>query len=127
MPRLNRIAAPVLVAAMGIGLALPAQAQDWRHDRGDRYASYHAATTHSDIRADIAALGRDIDRAAARRTISRKEANGLRRDLNQLQRSYTRFARDGLTRGEVRALESRVQSLRFALRSERRDTDRRRG
>ena len=122
-PGLSKIVAPALIAALGLGMAVPAQAQDWRHNDRNHQVSSH----RTGIGSDIASLDRDINRAAARRAISAREATSLRRQATRLQRDYARFARNGLTRQETRSLQSGVTQIRHALRAERRDGDRRRG
>lgn len=93
------------------------QPRDWRMTQ----------SRNADIRQDINRLRQDIDRAWARRTISRSEATRLRSAAQDIQRLYARYARNGLTWAEVNALESRVNRIRIALRMERRDWDGRRG
>ena len=66
-------------------------------------------------------------RAQARRTISAREATGLRRQAADIQRQYATFSRGGLDRNEVRTLQDRVNDVRVHLRMERRDWDGRRG
>jgi len=120
----------ILAATAGLATASPSQARD------NRYDGHHAAQQQawqltparsSQIRQDIGALSTAIDRAAARRTISPREASGLRRQALEVQRLYGQYARGGLTRPEVRTLQDRVNSVRVALRMERRDWDNRRG
>jgi hypothetical protein len=118
MKHLNILAAPLVLAA-GLALAVPAQArQDNWHMTPQR---------NTEIRQDINALSNAIDRAAARHTISQREAKGLRQQARDVQRLYVNYARGGLTRTEVRNLQSRVNNVRVALRMERRDWDNRRG
>ncbi|MEJ2411088.1 MAG: hypothetical protein P8Y48_17745 [Novosphingobium sp.] len=123
MRTLTRIAAPALVAALGLSAALPASARETRHYPPARHTP---ARDHA-IRADIQGLRARIDRAAARHTISYHEAAGLRRDAGHIQHLYARYARNGLSRNEVRTLRTRVGKVQFALRSERHDRDGRRG
>jgi hypothetical protein len=104
-------------AAVTATTAVPASAQTWRL----------GPAVHREIQQDINQLERRIDRAAARRVISRREATSLRRDANQLERTYHRFARNGLTRYEVAQLEAGVNRVHQRLRMERRDWDGRRG
>ena len=129
MRKLTKIVAPALIAAMGIGAAaIPAQAQPYgQQDRGRHDAGRHTPARNANIRADINGLNRDIDRAAARRTISNREATSLKRDAYQVQRLYTQYARNGLTRSETQTLQNRVDRIHVALRAERRDRDNRRG
>ena len=118
MRKFTKIVAPALIAAMGIGAAasVPAEAAPWNHNAG-----HPTPARDANIRADINGLNRDIDRAAARRTISPREANGLRRQAVQVQRLYASYARNGLTPSEVRTLQNRVDQIRVALHMERRD------
>ena len=58
------------------------------------------------------------------RTISPREAAPLRRQAMVVQRQYQMYARDGLSRDEVRWLASRVNQIRQQLRMERADWDR---
>lgn len=139
MPRLSRIIAPALAstlaATLALGAALPAQAAPYSPARygqtshyGDshRQADRYAASRHALIRSDINDLRRDIDRAAARRMISQREAAGLRRDAAAIQRLYASYARGGLSGGELQTLQRKVDRVHVALRMERRDFDGRR-
>lgn len=124
MRKLTKIVAPALIAAMGIGAAaIPAQAQPYSQHNAGR----PTPVRNANIRADINGLNRDIDRAAARRTISSREATSLKRDAYQVQRLYASYARNGLTVTETRTLQNRVDRIRAGLRAERRDHDNRRG
>lgn len=122
MKNFKSIAAPLALAA-GLALAAPAQAAP--HHRQEAWQLTPAR--NAEIRQDVHSLNRAIDRAAARRTISQREASGLRNQARDVQRLYVSYARGGLTRQEVRNLEMRVNSVRGALRMERRDWDSRRG
>ena len=64
-----------------------------------------------------------VRQAENRGRISHREANGLIRRADQIDRLQDRYARNGLTRGEYVDLERRVQALRQDLRFERRDRD----
>lgn len=116
------IAAPLALAAASLAIAMPAQAQNHRQD-----AWRLTPARNAEIRQDINSLRNAIDRAAARRTISQREARGLRNEAGSIQRLYASYARSGLSRGEVQTLQSRVNRVRVALRMERRDWDGRRG
>ncbi len=125
MKRFKNFAAPLaatLALAAGLTLAVPAQAQMRHHEDAWRMTPQRNA----EIRQDINSLRNAIDRAEARRTISKREANGLRSQARDVQRLYGSYARNGLTRQEARAHQSRVNSVRVALRMERRDWDNRR-
>jgi hypothetical protein len=123
MRPLTKIIAPALVAALGLSAMAPASA----HAAPRHEAARHAHDRHSSVRSDINDLRRDVDRAAARRAISQREANTLRREANQIQRLYASYARNGLSQKEVRTLERKVDRVHIALRKERRDRDGRRG
>lgn len=118
MRKFTKIVAPALVAAMGMAAVAPGIAEA---------APRHQAARHYDIRTDINGLRANIDRAAARRTISQREATGLRRDVVQIQRQYAQYSRGGLSAQETRVLGARVNAVYAKLRMERHDYDRRRG
>lgn len=123
MRTLTKIIAPALVATLGLGAALPASAHETRHEQPAR----HTPVRNDMIRADIHGLRAQIDRAAARRTISHREAAGLRRDADRIQRLYASYARDGLNRHETQVLKAKVSKVQYALHMERADRDGRRG
>jgi hypothetical protein len=106
-----------LVMASAALTAVPATAQTWRT----------SPSVHREIRSDINQLDRRIERATERRTISRREAAGLRQQATNLKRLYLRFSRNGLDRREVAQLELQINRLHQRLRVERRDWDGRRG
>ncbi len=72
-------------------------------------------------------LHNQIARAQQNGRISPREANGLRRQAQTVQRNFRQFSRDGLNRREHAVLQQQVQQIRHNLRVERRDADRRRG
>ena len=118
MKTFNKIAASLALAAATLAVA-PAQAAPMGWNL--------TPARSAEIRQDINSLNTAIDRAAARRTISPREATGLRQQARQIQRLYAQYSRGGLTRQEVSNLQSRVNNVRVALRMERRDWDGRRG
>lgn len=132
MRTLTKIVAPALFATLALGAIAPAQAQsynrhqDQRYDHGRHNAGRPTPVRDNKIRADINNLNRNIDRAIARRTISNREATGLKRDAAQIQRLYAQYARNGLTQVEQRTLRNRVDRIENQLRAERRDNDNRR-
>jgi hypothetical protein len=97
--------------------AVPASALAWRVQ----------PRVQREIQQDINQLQNRIQRAAQRRTISQREAMGLRRDAIHLQRTYNDYSRNGLNRGEVASLQAQVNRVHARLRLERRDWDGRRG
>jgi Spy/CpxP family protein refolding chaperone len=107
----------LVIAASGALSALPASAQVWRIQ----------PRAQQEIRGDIDQLQNQIQRAQQRRTISAREAVGLRQQAASLRQTYARYNRNGLDRNEVRTLQNQVNTLRQRLRLERRDWDGRRG
>ncbi len=66
-----KIAASALAASLAMGVAVPASAAVWDKP--------------GELRSEIAQLDRQIDRAEARRTISRREAAQLNAQVDRLQ------------------------------------------
>ena len=150
MRKLTKIVAPALIAAMGMAAAaVPAQAQPYGHQdhaRPGQHNSQRPGTpdharpgqpninhhvmgrptpgSQSNIRSEINDLNRQINRAEERRTISKREANTLKRDVTQVQRLYTSYARNGLSRDETRTLQNRVDRIQSALKKHSRDNRR---
>ncbi|MBV1689065.1 hypothetical protein KRR38_15635 [Novosphingobium sp. G106] len=134
MKTFKKFAATLAIAAASLSIAGAAQAQNYGPtgpNRGQHQAIQQgwnlSPARSAQIRQDIASLNTAIDRAAARRTISPREAAGLRQQARDVQRLYGQYARGGLDRGEVRNLQTRVNQVRVALRMERRDWDNARG
>lgn len=128
MRNLTRIAAPALVIALSLSAATPAFA----HDGAGHYQSRHEAARYTpvrdaSIRSEINDLRRDIDRATARRAISRREARGLYREAAEIRQLYAGYARHGLSPRETQTLQRRIDRVHMALRMERHDRDRRPG
>lgn len=115
MRKLNKIAAPALLAALALGAGSPAMAQHRDHQWNG-----------NQIRAQINELERRVERNDGRNRISPREAQGLRRDIRALRNQYQAFNRNGLDRGEIRTLNTRIDNIRTRLRIERRDWDNRR-
>lgn len=91
------LAAPLALAA-GALLTTPASAANWNNGR--------------ELRAEINQLDRQVDRA---RGLSRSEENRLQNQVDQLQRLYRNYARNGLSRGEVSVLNTRIGMIRNQL------------
>jgi hypothetical protein len=107
----------LVIAASAALSAVPASAQSWRIQ----------PRVQQEIRGYIDQLQNQIQRAQQRRTISAREAGGLRQQAVALRQTYARYNRNGLDRTEVRTLQNQVNTLRQRLRLERRDWDGRRG
>ncbi|WP_395330967.1 hypothetical protein WBP06_01030 [Novosphingobium sp. BL-8H] len=124
MRKIARFIAPALVATLGISAIAPGIAEA---AAPHREAARITPNREASIRADIAGLRGQIDRAAARRTISPREADGLRRDAADIQRMHTAYARGGLNTREMQTLQTRIDRVHFALRAERNDRNGHRG
>ncbi|GFE74139.1 MULTISPECIES: hypothetical protein [Novosphingobium] len=118
MRKIARFIAPALVATLGLSAIAPGIAEA---AAPHREAARITPNREARIRSDIAGLRSQIDRAAARRTISQREAKGLRNDAAQVQRLHTAYARGGLTAYEAQTLEGKVNRIRGALHLERND------
>lgn len=128
MSKLTKIFTPAIAIAISLGAASPVLAHDNGNSRNEtRYDNRYDRNQNASIRSDINDLRRDIDKAAARRMISKREADGLRRDASNVQRLYADYSRNGLSAREVQTLRAKVDRIHFALKDERRDRDGRRG
>lgn len=103
------LAAP-LALAVGAMLSTPASAANFYDGR--------------QIRAEINQLEREVDHA---RGLSRSEEARLERKVDQLQKLYHTYARNGLSRGELNVLNTRIDTIRNQLAKASHDWDRRDG
>ncbi|MCW1402567.1 hypothetical protein OKA06_09585 [Novosphingobium sp. MW5] len=124
MSKFTKIAAPALIAALAFGATVPAQAQNYNQGRG--YGYNNGYNDGRGIEREISQLERQVARSDNRDRISEREAAGLRRDVAQLRWTYRSYARNGLSSGEVRNLQDRIQRIRHKLQYERHDRDGRR-
>ena len=76
------------------------------------------------LRAEIAQLDRQIDRAEDRRIISRREAAQLDAQVDRLESMFRSYARGGFTRYELAALDSRIDAVKRQIAVQGRDGDR---
>ncbi|WP_313435751.1 hypothetical protein [Novosphingobium sp.] len=118
MRKIARFIAPALVAALGFSAVAPGIAEA---AAPHREAARITPNREARIRADISGLRNQIDRAAARRTISQREAQRLRNEATQIQRLHATYARGGLTSREVQTLQNRIDRVHAALHAERND------
>jgi hypothetical protein len=114
---MRKLIISAVMAAAAITGAAPASAQAWRIQPG----------VQRQIQSDINQLNNQIAKALRNRTISQREATGLRSNALVVQRLYNQYSRNGLDRTEVSRLQSQVNKLHQSLRLERRDWDNRRG
>lgn len=129
-----------LLAIAAASVAVPAMAQnhdrhdrndryerqdrDDRHDRGDRYEQNRGGWQSIGNRKFQ--LDRRIDVGLRNGSLSRREANRLKVQLNSLVRLERNYMRGGLTRWERSDLDRRYDRLALQVRAERRDHDNRR-
>jgi hypothetical protein len=123
IPALALAAASVAVPAAAqirvtIGTA-PAYGQAYAN------AGYGYDRNWQPIHRRVANLDRRIDQGVRNGALTRREASGLRAELNALVRLERQYSRNGLSRQEVRDLDHRFDRLSQRVRIERRDRDNR--
>jgi hypothetical protein len=124
MKKITALAASALMAATALGaVAMPTAASAQVTIRFGA-PGYWTPERSNAIRQQIWQLDRQVDRATQNRTLSRREAMSLRRDVANLRGQYQMFNRNGLNFQEVRILQGRVNNVRTRLRLERADWDR---
>jgi opacity protein-like surface antigen len=124
MKKITALAASALMAATALGAAAVPTAASAQVTIRFGAPGYWTPERSNAIRQQIWNLDRAIDRAARNRTISPREAAGLRRDVSRLRGQYQAYNRNGLNFQEVRILQGRVNNIRTRLRLERADWDR---
>jgi hypothetical protein len=124
MKKITALAASALMAATALGaVAMPTAASAQVTIRFGA-PGYWTPERSNAIRQQIWNLDREVERATQNRTLSRREAVGLRRNVASLRNQYQLFNRNGLSFQEVRTLQGRVNNIRTRLRLERADWDR---
>ena len=109
--------------------AVPAAAQSYAQ-RGGGYGWNRGGPSRqavNELLRDLTRAENQIDRAAARRAISRREAISLRREAQQIRFRLNAALRGGINGREFGELRVRVNRLEQRVRIERRDRDRRPG
>ncbi|MBD3730048.1 MAG: hypothetical protein IE933_10110 [Sphingomonadales bacterium] len=116
MFRFPKIAAPALAATLAataaIAVAAPASAA---HIDNSRFDTGRAQRT------EIAQLDRQVDAALYRHQIDRREAAQLGTKVDRLEVTWRQYARGGFTRGELKALDARIDQVKWQLAKEIRD------
>lgn len=120
-----------LLAASAVAIATPTLAQDYgRHGggHGGGYGQGHGGYNggwngggNGGLNGEQARLSQRIDRAAYSGRISRREAQNLRYQLDEYQRTEWRYRRDGLSRWEREDLSRRLDRIERQLREDRWD------
>ena len=129
MTALTKKALLSMLAASAVAVATPVLAQDYgRHGggRGGYDHDYNGGWNGGGLNGDQARLAQRIDRAAYSGRISRREAQNLRYQLEEYQRTEWRYRRDGLSNWERRDLQNRLDRIERNLREDRHDRDGRR-
>lgn len=118
-----------LLAASAVAIATPTLAQDYgRHGGG--YGQGHGGGGYNGgwngggnggLNGEQARLSQRIERAAYSGRISRREAQNLRYQLDEYQRTEWRYRRDGLSRWEREDLSRRLDRIERQLREDRWD------
>jgi hypothetical protein len=126
---MRKILIPALMLSTVVAVA-PASAQYAGH-RGDRgHSEWNRGgpprQAINELIRDLNRVETRIERSAQRRIISQREAFGLRREANSIERQLQRASRDGISGREFGALRVQVNRLEQRLRIERRDDDGRR-
>jgi cell division protein FtsB len=108
----------ILMSAVLLGTlasAAPAAAQY------GNYRGNYGYNQGQNVDSQLAQLQQRIDRLYQRRLLSDREARRLSREIDQTDRLYDRFRRDGLSRGEYYEIQNRIQNLRSQIREERQE------
>ena len=113
--------------------AAPAMAQNYgqHNQRGDHRGDWNrggpSRQAINELIRDLNRAENAIQRSVQRRIISQREAFGLRREANQIERRLQLASRNGISGREFGALRVQVNRLEQRVRIERRDRDGRRG
>lgn len=119
---------PALVLAAA-SVAVPAAAQNYNHGPNHGPSRAPAVQSYQNWQAISVRkvnLDRRIDQGVRNRSLSRREADRLKGELNSLVRLERTYLRGGLSRTERIDLDRRYDRLSAQVRSERRDNDNRR-
>lgn len=106
------VSTPALAQNFGVTLSFgsPGYSQPYGYGYGRGYG-YSARDLH--YRAQV--LSQHVDRLAWSGGVNRLEARNLSRQLNQYQRLEYRYARNGLSAGEYRDLDYRLDRIQYQL------------
>jgi hypothetical protein len=125
----------ILISALMLSTVVaiaPASAQYGGHGGGHRGNNVEwnrggpSRQAVNELLRDLQRVENGIQRSVNRRVISQREAFGLRREANQIERQLQRAGRNGISGREFGALRVQVNRLEQRLRVERRDRDGRR-
>lgn len=125
MRKIAKIIAPALIAAIGMGAAIPAEAAAPAHQT--HLAANSNARVVQSLRAQIDQLQQRVNRNDWRGRISEREARSLRNDVARLRSTYNAYARNGISQREARVLQQRIDAVKARLHVERHDNNGHRG
>ena len=121
---MRKLLISVAVASAAV-IAMPAAAQGYYGGQGygqrGNYGYPGDRGLMQRFHQQISQLEQRIERSAQRRAISAREYRALRQHAANLRQRLDRFARNGLSRGEVQDISDRIDNLRDRIRDERRD------
>jgi hypothetical protein len=100
------VSTPALAQNFSVNLSFGSPAYGYGYGRGYAPRDLH-------YRAQV--LSQHIDRLAWSGGVHRLEARALARELNQYQRLEHRYARNGLSQGEYRDLDRRLDRIQYQL------------
>ncbi|WP_209348327.1 hypothetical protein [Pontixanthobacter sp. CEM42] len=125
----TKLLAPLMAAPLAIAMAAPASAgpnNGWSETRQAPYARQHR-DRYSDPRIErrLDRISREIRQARRSGELSRYEARILRQKLRTAERGYHAFARNGLSRRDIRVTMRRISNVRQDLSDRRYRYDRR--
>jgi hypothetical protein len=120
----------ILISALMLSsvVAVAPAAAQYRGDRGHVEWNRGGPSRQAinELLRDLRRAENGIDRSVQRRVISQREAFGLRREANQIERRLNLAGRNGISGREFASLRIQVNRLEQRLRLERRDRDGRR-
>jgi len=122
------ISALVLSTVVGVAPAAAQHGGGMHSDRGNVAWNRGGPSRQAinELLRDLQRAENGIQRSVQRRVISQREAVGLRRQANQIERRLNLASRNGITGREFASLRVQVNRLQQRLRIERQDRDGRR-
>ena len=110
-----------LALASTAAMAAPAAAQyqDTYRDRGYENRGYGYGQQSRQFDQRIYQLRERVQRVSERGAVSRNDAYRLQREIDQIERRYNQYARNGINRQEGYDLQQRIQNLQGHIREDR--------
>ena len=114
-----KLLAALMAAPLAFTLAIPAQAGPYNGHRDGWSETRHASSvrgqrdyySNAKIERRLERLSREIRHARRSGLLSRFEARTFRRKLNSVERGYHAFARNGLSRRDIRVTMRRLRNV----------------